>query len=132
MENVGVISGDVHFAQFYENDCSSHTGVKSLFEVTSSGLTHWFIQDVWATDNDMINEITLEGFAASPIFSFVNYGVFDIPIRKPVNDEDMVIRAQIRNHAGIPVFERKYTVADLRFDETHLRYGDLCHAKLEN
>ena len=39
VSNVVLITGDMHNAQFFENDCLSHTGSK-LFEVTSSGLSH--------------------------------------------------------------------------------------------
>jgi hypothetical protein len=35
-----LITGDVHFAQLYQNKCPSLTGQKNLIEVCSSGLTH--------------------------------------------------------------------------------------------
>lgn len=39
-QNVVLMSGDVHFAQFYDTGCKSLTGMNSLPELTSSGLTH--------------------------------------------------------------------------------------------
>ena len=40
MENVVLISGDIHLGQLYEAQCTQFTGMNTLPEVTSSGLSH--------------------------------------------------------------------------------------------
>lgn len=35
-----LLSGDVHYAQIYDNKCRSLTGQRKIIEVTSSGLSH--------------------------------------------------------------------------------------------
>lgn len=40
VQNVVLLSGDVHMAQLYESKCRSVTGMNTLVEVTSSGLSH--------------------------------------------------------------------------------------------
>lgn len=40
VSNVFLITGDVHMAQAYENDCKSLTGINRFVEYTSSGLSH--------------------------------------------------------------------------------------------
>ena len=39
-ESVVFISGDVHSAQTFRNECTSYTGQRVLHEFTSSGLSH--------------------------------------------------------------------------------------------
>jgi hypothetical protein len=41
MNNIILLSGDVHFAQLYENRCKSLTGQERLIEVCSSGMSHY-------------------------------------------------------------------------------------------
>jgi hypothetical protein len=35
-----LVSGDVHFAQTYKEECPSLTGINNVWEVTASGLSH--------------------------------------------------------------------------------------------
>jgi len=40
VSNVVIVSGDVHYAQIYANTCSSIGGQNSVWEFTSSGMSH--------------------------------------------------------------------------------------------
>ena len=73
-DRVLLMSGDVHHAAFFTNQCRSLTGQTELHEVTSSGLSHhigWYIPFAsrlidlvtpsWHTDNE-------------PVFVDYNYG----------------------------------------------------------
>lgn len=78
-----LLSGDVHFSQFYFNPCDSETGGVKLIELTSSGMTHsaWtqlycptaFIEvinpDTWTTDKDTQ--------VRSPIVNELNFGLLE-------------------------------------------------------
>ena len=104
--------------------------MNSLFEVTSSGLTEWDRYWNIMKRTDGIAMITLDSFAASPSFYEINYGVFEIPVAKPVNDTDIVVTASIRGFDGAPIFSKDYSKSDLRYDDVNLRYNHMCEAKL--
>ena len=131
MSNVALISGDMHTAQFYENDCASHTGMNTLFEVASSGMTHTQNENPpFVLQDKNMEFVTLDCFVASPNFMELNYGMFEVPLTKPESVDDMVVRATIRGIYGDDLFSKEYSVSDLAFDSTNLLFKDQCQAKL--
>ena len=131
MSNVSLITGDIHAAQILENDCISHTGT-NLFEVTASGLSHTQRdQPPYLFTRKNTDLVTLDDFAESPSFHDKNYGVFEVPFNKPLNKEDLVVKASLRSIKGVTMYSKDYQAIDLAFDRDILRLNKLCKAKLQ-
>jgi hypothetical protein len=86
-----LLSGDVHFAQFYKAPCTNNLGYR-LWEMTSSGLTHTAWSQFWCP-TAFLDMITAPVWTASEIFNELNFGIVDI-------FSDDLISLQIRDDHG--------------------------------
>ena len=123
-ESVVFISGDVHSAQTFANECTSYTGQKILPEFTSSGLSHT-LHEMLPTLDLVFNILTPPESVTSQLFIANNYGSFDVPIE----ESDIAFYGSIRDQSGTNVISRYYTKEDLAFYEANLRFDIMCKAK---
>lgn len=71
-----LLSGDVHFSQFYKTPCTSLTNGYPLYELTSSGMTH----SAWTQfhcPTPFLDFVTPNLWTASEIVNELNFGVLD-------------------------------------------------------
>ena len=118
MDNVLLLTGDVHIGQFYQAECPSFTGQTVLPEVTSSGLSHT-IDDALPGAHKVIKMISREDAITSPIYLGHNYGHIKIDLK---NGEENKILAQvsIRDINGQEVLSKVYNKSELAFNENNL------------
>ena len=77
MDNVVLISGDVHHANLHEAQCN-FTGQKILPEFTSSGLSHT-LKDFFPAPEEMFRFMDLpEARSKGEMFMDYNYGALEI------------------------------------------------------
>ena len=91
-----MLTGDVHFAQLYENKCPSLTGQNNLIEVCSSGLTH-HMGDVYLTPQKDIKLFFPDFFKLSDPFVGLNYGIVEISFNP---DSELLLEAKIKDIDG--------------------------------
>ncbi len=94
-EKSGVIflSGDVHFAQFYNTHCKSVVGGYLIPELTSSGLTHHANTFMKIADK-VLDRCTPLFWNSSDIVMDYNFGIINI---HKVND-DIEVSLEIRDY----------------------------------
>lgn len=71
-----LLSGDVHFAQFYSTYCESLTGYE-VPELTSSGLTH-HVNSFFKIADRVLNMVTPRFWNTSEILMDFNFGLIEI------------------------------------------------------
>ncbi len=71
---VMLLSGDVHYAQMFDNKCRSLSGQRKLVEVTSSGLSHTQQDFAIPFSVDNMNLVTSKFFSISDAFMDLNFG----------------------------------------------------------
>ncbi|TNV78551.1 hypothetical protein FGO68_gene9981 [Halteria grandinella] len=110
-----LLSGDVHFSQFYFNPCHSETGGVKLIELTSSGMTHsaWTQLYCPASFIEMINpdHWTTDSTYRSPIVNEFNFGLlqYDTQNKQP---DGAQLQMQIRGMDGQTKIERKVNLSE--------------------
>ena len=122
MENVILISGDVHMAQTYLNDCVSLVGQTNLIEFTSSGLSH--VQtaiDPFSSEHATL--YTPHEIITSPFFVTLNYGVLEVSTS---NDPEFLLEGILKDVKGNILTSQKLTANMFEFDKKNLRFSDLC------
>lgn len=113
-----LLSGDVHFAQFYDVKCSSLTGY-DLFEVTTSGLTH-HVNQFFKVGYEMLHFATPEFWRASDVFINYNFGLIQIS-RK---DDDVIVDVQVKDiYDEIRLRKVLSIKQNLTFKESDTRYS---------
>lgn len=107
LSNVLLLSGDVHFAQVYENKCISLSGQR-LVEVTSSGLSHT-LDDIWSSFKAEPFETYPSPFgmvnAVTPSFFTLSDPYFDLNFGNIVISADSSVKIEIRNDKNQILFE---------------------------
>lgn len=79
-----ILSGDVHFAQFYSTKCKSLTSY-NIIEMTTSGLTH-HVNSFFKIGEPLLNSNTHPFWIESDIYIDYNYGMLKA---KKVNNDDI-------------------------------------------
>ena len=73
--------------------------------------------------------MTLDYFTASPAYMELNYGMFEIPIKR--SDDEVVAKASVRGYTGDEMFSKSYKTSDLAFSDENLRFSSMCTAKFD-
>lgn len=103
MENVLLLSGDIHLGQIYEAECSGFTGQTVLPEVTSSGLSH-VQSDLLPHPVHTFRTLTLQDQEASPIFMAKNYGLIAVG-----GEGEVLAQVSVRGEDGKEGLRKDYT-----------------------
>ncbi|CDW89877.1 UNKNOWN [Stylonychia lemnae] len=117
---VFVLSGDVHFAQFYHTNCKSLTGY-DVQELTSSGMTH-HVNSFFKIGHHVLNYVT-------PLFwnVYVNYNFGLLKTRKIGDDLEFTI--QVKTLDDQIALEKVLMInRDMKYDEENNRYQGMCKA----
>ncbi|CDW81812.1 UNKNOWN [Stylonychia lemnae] len=130
LKKSGVIflSGDVHYAQFYQTKCESFTGY-NIMEICSSGLSHYLKQACPSKLENFIEGHTPKIFKDSEIYMNINFATIQIykKFDKENLREDVLVSLTIRDEQGFAVEERVLSLLkDLKFDSTKTRYSSMC------
>jgi hypothetical protein len=93
-----LLSGDVHFAQFYDTNCKSVAGGYLIPELTSSGLTHHANTFMKVADK-VADRCTPHFWNSSELVMDLNFGITkihrvadDIQVELEVRDYDNKLR----------------------------------------
>lgn len=118
-----LLSGDVHFAQFYHMNCQSLTGY-NLTEMTTSGLTHHVNMFAKVADRVM-DMVTPLFWNASELVMDFNFGLFRV---KRVSN-DIEVTLQVRDDRNNVRLARTLSLKkDMTYKKVITRYSKMCNA----
>eukprot|EP00347_Sterkiella_histriomuscorum_P002368 403368424 len=128
-----LLSGDVHYAQFFNTECESYTGY-NIFEICSSGLTHYLSQASPYIEH-FIEGHTPKLYKESEIFMNINFG--SIELSKVYDNQskrvDTQISLSIRDQEGKEVENRNLLLQrDLKYNPKKVRYSEMCTQTHQN
>ena len=86
-----LLSGDVHFAQFYSTHCESLTGYE-VPELTSSGLTH-HVNSFFKIADRVLNMVTPRFWNTSEILMDFNFGMIEVTKK----GADVEVKMQVKD-----------------------------------
>ena len=100
--------------------------------MTSSGLSHTQKSNppFYGQEKNW-NLITIDNFVASRPFLDLNYGVLEIPIHRTDSNDDIVVNANIKGIDGRIALSKSYSVLDLAWKNSNLRFQNQCKVRLE-
>ena len=128
-----LLSGDVHLGEVYKAQCPGLSGQNVLPELTSSGLSHVSSDFFPYPEKIMRFMADHETIDSEETVMELNYGVLEIlPAKRRdqmSGDEDVLLRASIRNIHGDERIVKQYTRKDLAFDRDNLLNSRLCIAR---
>jgi hypothetical protein len=82
-----LLSGDVHFAQFYSTKCKAMTGYE-LPELTTSGLTH-HVNSFFKIADKVLPMVTPDFWTTSEMLVDFNFGLIQI---QRTHDDDVEVK----------------------------------------
>ncbi len=124
-EKSGVIllSGDVHFAQFYETKCKSLTGY-NVPELTSSGMSHHVDSFFKGMGQKLLPLVTPKFWSASDLIVDFNFGLIKIA---KTQGGDIEVNLEVRDHNNkIRLAKTLSKNKDLKFNNASTQYSKMC------
>ena len=123
-----ILSGDVHFAQLYKTNCDSEGIGYPIYEICSSGLSHFCTThspfcDIFC---DTYTPLT---YPITPIYDFFNFGTVEIDSNS--NKQQTLIKLQIRDYVTNIVFEKELKLGELSFKDLEPNEGCRKHFERE-
>eukprot|EP00347_Sterkiella_histriomuscorum_P018200 403346407 len=121
---VVLLSGDVHFAQFYHTNCKSLTGY-NLQELTSSGMTH-HVNSFFKIAHHFLNYVTPRFWNSTEIYVNFNFALIKTKVTK---ENDVIVTLQVKSKDDKVVLEKVLSLKnDMNYDKENLRYSQMCEA----
>jgi hypothetical protein len=113
-----LLSGDVHFAQFYETKCKSLTGY-NVPELTTSGMTH-HVDSFMKFGHKWLPMVTPKFWSASDILVYFNFGL--MKIRR--TQDEIEVKVEVRDDENKLRMTKTFQVSkDLKFNPANLKYS---------
>jgi hypothetical protein len=117
---VMLLSGDVHYAQFYELPPPCSSVGYSIYEFCSSGMTHTCQQVPLDLCRRLGKSLLGAKYAITDIYVEKNYGTIE------VDWDGGTVRSQIRNEEGTVVMEKLIDLKTLRYNASKIQMTDDC------
>lgn len=119
-----LLSGDVHFAQFYTTQCSSLSGGYAIPELTSSGLTH-HVNSFFKIADRVLDLVTPTFWTSRDIYMGFNFGYIEV---KKDTQGEVNVKIQVRDIGGGVRLEKEFEVGKgLRYREQGNKHSKMCY-----
>lgn len=119
---VVLLSGDVHYTQFFKSPCKSRLGY-SLIELCSSGLSH--VLGMIAPPSDkLLGTMTPGKYALTRVEGWeLNFGLVEVKSE----DGDFYVKLLSKNDKGEPIFTQEFRVKrDFSFRSGAFPFKTMC------
>lgn len=116
-----LISGDVHYSEIMTHPCPKRIGY-NLYEITSSGLTHYMSGYNLPFGGELLNAISPETFnTVKDRYMYKNFGMISVDL-----EDSKGVRLEIKDEKGKTVLQKDIPLKELQFDEEKINVRASC------